>query len=59
MRLSEGGWIRSWWVTLIGLIVTGMLIAVPRVWAFESRGGDSVVIAADEVIEDDLYAGAG
>lgn len=33
-------------------------VLAPVVLAFEGRSGDQVVIAADEVIEDDLYVGA-
>jgi len=48
-----------WFVALIGLVLLGALFAVPRVRAFEGRGGDVVTIGADEMIEDDLYVGAG
>ncbi len=48
-----------WPLALIGLVLLGVLFAVPRVRAFEGRGGDVVTIGADEVIEDDLYVGAG
>ncbi len=48
-----------WLLALIGLLLLGMLFAVPRVRAFEGRGGDVVTIGADEVVEDDLYVGAG
>lgn len=41
------------------LVLLGLLLAVPVARAFEGRGGDVVTIAADEVIEDDLYVGAG
>lgn len=41
--------------TLLALML--LTFAVP-VHAFEGRDGDKVVIAADEVIEDDLYVGA-
>jgi cytoskeletal protein CcmA (bactofilin family) len=50
------------WLILIGLVVIsalGALIAAPGARAFESRGGDTVVIGADEVVEDDLYVSAG
>jgi len=43
-------------VLILALILIASL-AVP-VLALESRGGDNVVIAADEVIDDDLYVGA-
>jgi cytoskeletal protein CcmA (bactofilin family) len=46
------------WVGLIGLICLFLFIFAPAALAFESRGGDTVVIGADEVIEDDLYVGA-
>jgi cytoskeletal protein CcmA (bactofilin family) len=41
------------------LLFAGVLFAVPAAHAFEGRGGDVVVIDADEVVEDDLYVGAG
>jgi len=43
---------------LVGLICLVLFTLVPVALAFESRGGDTVVIGADEVIEDDLYVGA-
>ncbi|TEU19764.1 MAG: polymer-forming cytoskeletal protein [Anaerolineales bacterium] len=44
---------------LISLICLVLFALVPAALAFEGRGGDTVVIGADEVIEDDLYVGAG
>ena len=46
------------WAGLIGLICLVLFTLVPVALAFESRGGDTVVIGAGEVIEDDLYVGA-
>lgn len=46
-------------LTVAGLALLIIVLAVPGVRAFEGRGGDVVVIEADEVIEDDLYVGAG
>lgn len=43
---------------LIGLACLVLLALVSPVQAFEGRGGDTVVIAADEVIDGDLYVGA-
>ena len=43
---------------LILAIILIASVAMPAL-AFESRGGDNVVVAADEVIDDDLYVGAG
>lgn len=48
-----------WFLAVIGLALLGALLVVPRARAFEGRGGDVVNIGADEVIEDDLYVGAG
>jgi cytoskeletal protein CcmA (bactofilin family) len=48
-----------WLFALLGLLLLGALIAVPSARAFESRGGDTVTIGPDEVIQDDLYVGAG
>ena len=51
---------RFWkWAGLIGLICLVLFTLAPMALAFEGRGGDTVVIGADEVIEDDLYVGAG
>jgi cytoskeletal protein CcmA (bactofilin family) len=46
------------WVGLIGLICLFLFTFAPEALAFESRSGNTVVIGADEVIEDDLYVGA-
>jgi hypothetical protein len=46
-------------LALLGLVLLGALFVVPNVHAFEGRGGDVVTIGAEEVIEDDLYVGAG
>jgi len=35
-----------------------LIVSVAPVYAFEGRDGDTVVIATDEVINDDLYVGA-
>jgi cytoskeletal protein CcmA (bactofilin family) len=48
-----------WLPALTGLILLVALFAVPVVHAFEGRGGDIVIIEANEVIEDDLYVAAG
>jgi len=49
-------------LTRVSLLILAIIfiagLATP-VLAYESRGGDNVVIAADEVIDDDLYVGAG
>lgn len=50
---------RRWLLVLVGLALAGVLFAVPAALAYEGRGGDVVIIDADEVIEDDLYVGAG
>jgi cytoskeletal protein CcmA (bactofilin family) len=46
------------WGRLISLVCLVLFTLVPATLAFEGRGGDTVVIGADEVIEDDLYVGA-
>jgi cytoskeletal protein CcmA (bactofilin family) len=46
------------WVGLIGLICLVLFTFAPTALAFESRSGETVVIGAGEVIEDDLYVGA-
>jgi len=50
---------RFWkWAGLISLICLLLSTLAPTALAFESLSGDTVVIGADEVIEDDLYVGA-
>ena len=46
-------------LAIAGMALLAILLAVPTTWAFEGRGGDTVVIKADEVVDDDLYVGAG
>ena len=46
-------------MTIAGLILLAIFLAVPTARAFEGRGGDVVVIEAGEVIDDDLYVVAG
>lgn len=41
------------------VILLATFLAVPVALAYEGREGDKIVIEADEVIEDDLYVGAG
>ncbi len=45
-------------LAVTGLLLLALLLAVPSAWAFERRGGETIVIGPDEVIEDDLYVGA-
>ncbi len=49
------------WIAIISLtVVVGILTIFPlSAGAFELRGGDRVIIEADEVVEDDLYVTAG
>jgi cytoskeletal protein CcmA (bactofilin family) len=47
------------WIGLIGLICLFLFTFAPTALAFEFREGDTVVIGAGEVVEDDLYVGAG
>lgn len=50
---------RFWkWIGVIGLVCLALLVLLSPTQAFEGRGGDTVIIAADEVIDDDLYVGA-
>ncbi len=43
-------------VALLSLFVLALLVLVPTASAFDGRGGDTVVIARDEVVNDDLFA---
>ena len=45
-------------LSVLSLLALLMLTFTTPALAFDGRGGDNVVIAADEVIEDDLYVGA-
>lgn len=45
-------------LAIFSLIALFMMAIATPVLAFDGRGGDVVVIEADEVIEDDLYVGA-
>jgi cytoskeletal protein CcmA (bactofilin family) len=44
--------------TLLTLFALALFILVPATSAYDGRGGESVVVAKDEVIDDDLFAGA-
>jgi len=44
---------------VVGAVLLGLLLTAPVAMAAEFRGGDKVVIGPDEVVEDDLYVGAG
>ena len=46
-------------LVVAGVVLLTVLLVVPTAWAFEGRGGDVVVIEADEVVDDDLYVAAG
>lgn len=51
--------VKPFWKRTMFLLLLGMIfIFVPTAMAFEGREGDTVVIDADEVIDDDLYVGA-
>lgn len=43
---------------IFGIVLFLSVVVAPVALAFESRGGDQVIIEANEVIEDDLYVGA-
>jgi hypothetical protein len=45
-------------LAVVGLALVVIVLLVPTALAFDGRGGDIVVIDADEVIDDDLYVGA-
>lgn len=46
------------WLTVIGLLTLFTLIMAAPAKAFDGRGGDTIVIPADQVVDDDLYVGA-
>src|SRR5574340_1522706 len=45
-------------MSTVSVLSVLLLTAVQPVLAFDGRGGESVTIAADEIINDDLYVGA-
>jgi len=45
-------------LAIAGIALLTIFLAVPTARAFEGRGGDVIIIEADEVIDDDLYVGA-
>jgi hypothetical protein len=45
-------------MAVISCVLFMLFALVPAALAFEERGGDVVIIGEDEVLEDDLYAGA-
>jgi cytoskeletal protein CcmA (bactofilin family) len=47
-------------LVLFGLVsvLMSLLLFATSAWAIETRGGENVTIGPDEVVEDDLYAGA-
>jgi cytoskeletal protein CcmA (bactofilin family) len=46
------------WFSLFSLLLLATFVFVPTAYAFDGRGGDRIVIPADEVVNDDLYLGA-
>ena len=46
-------------LSIAGLTLLTIFLAVPTARAFEGGGGDVIIIEADEVVNDDLYVGAG
>ena len=45
-------------VSIMLLILIALMVLAPAAGAFEAMSGDTIVIGAGEVIEDDLYVGA-
>ncbi len=45
-------------ISVLSLTILALVMIVPTALAFEGRGGETVVIGADEVIEDDLFISA-
>lgn len=48
---------KIWGRTALGLVLGGLLVfgLTRSAWAADFRGGDNVIISADEVIDDDLF----
>jgi cytoskeletal protein CcmA (bactofilin family) len=44
---------------LVGILLLLLMMSVPGAHAFESKEGDTVMIGADTVVDDDLYVAAG
>lgn len=49
---------KSWWLGGLLLPLLLLLIVVPTTFAFDGRDGETVIIAEDEVVADDLYVAA-
>lgn len=50
---------RRWqWAGVVFTLLVLWVLVVPRVGAFESRSGETVIVEADEVVDDDLYVSA-
>ncbi len=46
-------------LAILAILLLSLFWLVPVAWAAEFKGGEEVIIGPDEVIEDDLYVGAG
>ena len=49
---------RLWPISIIALVLLSLIAIVPTAYGFTGRGGNEVIIEADERINDDLYIGA-
>jgi cytoskeletal protein CcmA (bactofilin family) len=46
-------------LAIVTIVLLSILWLTPTAWAVEFKGGEEVIVGPDEVIEDDLYVGAG
>jgi cytoskeletal protein CcmA (bactofilin family) len=58
MKARLNPWLKKGLAVLAVLLLSLVWLA-PVAWAVEFKGGEEVIIGPDEVIEDDLYVGAG
>jgi len=58
MKAGFSSWMKTG-LAIFAVLLLSLVWLVPVAWAVEFKGGEEVVIGPDEVIEDDLYVGAG
>jgi len=58
MEARFNSWLKKG-LAIVAVLLLNLVWLAPVAWAVEFKGGEEVVIGPDEVIEDDLYVGAG
>lgn len=57
MKAKSNSWVGKG-LAILAVVLLSLFWLTPVAWAVEFKGGDEVIVGADEVIEDDLYVGA-